>query len=324
MKRVKYLLLCMIMLTGILAGCASKTPAAVNVGFLKGPTGIGAAWFMSEAENGAYDTEYAVTLESDASVIAASVISGDLDIAAVPTNVAAGIYNKTGGEVSILAVNTLGVLYIIENGDTVNSVADLSGRTIYATGQAANPEYVLDYILAQNGLEAGTDVFVEYMTPDEVVTHMMAKDADLCMLPVPFVTTLLMKDADARTALDLTDEWAAVSDGSVLTQGCLVVRNGALEDDAIADFLSAYEESIAYMSDEANIDEAAALTMEYGIIGSEEIAKAAIPDSNIVFIAGAEALKDCLAGYFDVLYAADPASIGGEIPDDGIYYAYTG
>lgn len=324
MKRVGSTLLCMIVLIGVLAGCASKEPVTVNIGFLKGPTGIGAAKFMDEIENGSYDTEYAVTLESDASVITASVISGDLDVAAVPTNVAASIYNKTEGGVSILAVNTLGVLYILENGHTVNSTADLAGRTIYAIGQAANPEYVLDHILTQNGLEPGTDVFVEYMTPDEVVAHMMAKDTDLCMLPVPYTATLLMKDADARIALNLTDEWAAVSGGSTLAQGCLVVRNDALDEDTVADFLSAYEESIAYMTDEANIEEAAALTVAYGIIGSDQIAKAAIPDSNIVFIAGAEALKDCLQGYFEVLYAADPTSIGGEIPDDGIYYAYTG
>lgn len=324
MKRIKSLLLVLLLLAGVLAGCAGKEPQTVNVGFLKGPTGIGAARFIDRAESGAYDTNYAVTLESDASVIAGAVVSGELDIAAVPTNVAAAIYNKTNGGVSILAVNTLGVLYILENGDTVHSVADLAGRTIYATGQAANPEYVLDYILAQNGLTPGTDVTVEYMTADEVVAHMLAGDADLCMLPVPYTTTLLLKDADVRTALSLSDEWQKTATDSRLTQGCIVMKNGALDDKTIADFLAAYGESIAYMSDAANLDAAAALAVKQGIVGSEPIAKAAIPDSNIVFITGADALKACLAGYFEVLYAADPASIGGAIPDDDIYYDYKG
>jgi NitT/TauT family transport system substrate-binding protein len=183
---------------------------------------------------------------------------------------------------------------------------------------------VLDYILAQNGLTPGTDVTVEYMTADEVVAHMLAGDADLCMLPVPYTTALLLKDANVRTALSLSDAWENTGAGSKLTQGCIVMRNGALDEKTVTDFLTAYGESIAYMTDAANLDAAAALAVKHEIVGSEPIARAAIPASNIVFITGADALKTGLEGYYEVLYAADPTSIGGAIPDDDIYYNYQG
>lgn len=324
-KRGKSLLLMLILAAGMLAGCGSKeTKAAVRVGFLKGPTGVGAAYLIDQNAKGAYDGAYEITLESDASVIAASVVSGELDIAAVPTNVAASLYNKTDGGIRILAVNTLGVLYILEKGDAVHSVADLAGRTICATGQAANPEYVLNYILERNGLTPGEGVTVTYMTAEEVVARMLVGDADLCMLPVPYATALLYRDDQVRSALDLTDEWSALGDASALTQGCLIVRNGALDDGAIAEFLKAYGDSIAYMSDPHNITAAAGLTVAYGIVGNGAIAEEVIPDCNLVFITGAEGLRDALSGYYGVLYAADPTSVGGRIPDDAIYYDYTG
>jgi NitT/TauT family transport system substrate-binding protein len=179
---------------------ASETPEAVqynvNIGFLKGPPGIGAAYMLSQNEAGSCRNTYNVTLESDPTNITSAIISGELDLAAVPTNVAAALYNKTDGNVKVVALNTLGVLYILENGDTVSSVADLAGKTIYATGQGANPEYVLNYVLRQNGLEPGVDVFVEYMDSGELATQMAAGNIDLCMLPVPNSTSVLLNNSD--------------------------------------------------------------------------------------------------------------------------------
>ncbi|HBD86655.1 MAG TPA: ABC transporter substrate-binding protein [Clostridiales bacterium] len=324
MKRMGSLLLGTLLLAGILAGCGAKESETVRAGFLKGPTGIGAAHFMDRAEAGEFNENYEIMLESDASVIATAVMSKELDIAAVPTNVAAALYQKTDGGVSILAVNTLGVLYVLEKGESVNEVSDLAGKTLYATGRASNPEYVLNYILEQNGLAAGEDVLVEYMTPDEIVARMLSEETGICMLPVPYATTLLLKDGGVRTALSLTEEWAAVGGGSVLTQGCVIVRNSAVSDAAIADFLLAYGESIAYMSDGANLDGAAALAVKYEIVGSEPVARAAIPACNLTFITGADELKSGLEEYYEVLFAADPASIGRAVPDDGIYYDYAG
>ena len=294
--------------------------ATVDAGFLKGPTGIGAAYFMDKAENGELAADYNITIEADPSAVTSALISGDLQIAAVPTNAAATLYNKTEGKVQIAAINTLGVLYILENGTSINSIADLAGKTIYATGQGSNPEYVLNYILLQNGLTPGEDVTIEYMASDELAAQMAAGSLELCMLPVPNATTVLMKNSDVRTALSLTDEWSAIGGGSVLTQGCIVARTDLLDHETITAFLAEYEESIHYMSDEANLDAAAALAVKYEIVGSEEMAKAALPDCNLTYIAGAGDMKATLDGYYKVLFEADPTSIGGTIPDDEFYF----
>ena len=290
-----------------------------NIGFLKGPTGIGAAYLMSQAEAGNTKVNYNFTLEADASVIASAVISGELDVAAVPTNVAATLYNKTEGAVKIVAINTLGVLHILENGDSVKSVADLKGKTLYATGQGANPEYVLNYILRENGIEPGEDITIEYLQSDELQTKMAAGEIDLCMLPVPAVTAVLAKNENVRDAIDLTEEWGKVSE-SQLTQGCIVARTEKFSDAELKQFLAEYSESIEYMSNEANIDDAAALTVKYEIVAAEPIAKKAIPQSGLVCITGSENMKSALADYFQVLFDADAASIGGKLPADDIYY----
>ena len=303
------------------SGSEETLPESLSVGFLKGPTGIGAARFMEQNEAGGLEISYKVTLEADASNVLPSIISGELDIAAVPTNAAAVLYNKTEGKVRILAINTLGVLHILENGETVQSVADLKGKTILATGQGANPEYVLNYILRQNGLEPGKDVTVEFLPNDEIVTRMTTGKADLCMLPVPLATTVLMKGENARDALDLNAEWEKVStDGSILTQGCVVYRADKVSDAAAASFLKDYRASIDYMKDSANLDAAAELAVKYEIVGAVPVAKAALPQCGLTFVSGKDAMKGYLDGYFSVLFQADPASVGGKLPDDGIYY----
>lgn len=291
----------------------------INVGFLNGPTGIGAAQLMSESEAGNLALNYNFTVESDPQNINSALINGDLSIAAVPTNVASTLYNKTDGKIKIIAINTMGVLHILENGNTINSIADLEGKTIYATGQASNPEYVLNYILTKNGLEPGEDVTIEYLASDELTTKMAAGEVSICMLPVPAATTVLMKNSDVRDAINLTDEWEKVSD-SQLTQGCIVARTDLVSDAVIKQFLTEYSASIAYMSNEENLEAAAELTVKYGIVGNAEIAKLAIPQSGLVCITGSADMKATLGEYFQVLFDAAPDSIGGTLPDDAIYY----
>ncbi|MBR6258751.1 MAG: ABC transporter substrate-binding protein [Oscillospiraceae bacterium] len=299
---------------------APEPAGHVSVGFLKGPTGMGAAYFMEQVENGDYGDTYKVTLDTDPSAVASALVSGELGIASLPTNAALTLYNKTSGKVRIAAINTLGVLYILEKGDTVNSVADLSGKTLYATGQGSNPEYVLNYILSANGLVPGEDVTIEYLPSDELSTKMAAGDIDLCMLPVPAATGVLMKNSEVREALDLTEEWnAAATDGSILTQGCVAIGPDVTDEQAAA-FLEALGESINFMTDEANIDEAAALAEKHGIVGAAAVAKAAMPKCGMTLITGADAMRDYLTGYFSVLYSANPDSIGGSMPDDGFYW----
>ncbi len=319
-KRIFALLLSLVLVFSLAACSEAPQPKAkVKVGVLKGPTGIGAAYLMEQASKGSSALDYTFTSYAAPTDITGPIVSGELDIAAVPTNVAASLYNKTNGNVRVIALNTLGVLYILENGVGVKSVSDLKGKTLYATGQGSNPEYVLNYILKQNGLDPKTDLKIVYMDSAELATRMAAGTVSLCMLPVPNATTVLMKNTGVRKALDLTEEWNKVSKGSTLTMGCIVVRKNAnLSDAVIASFLKEYQSSIDYVNN--NIKDASQLVAKYQITGSAEIAAAAIPDSKLVCITGSK-IKSSIDGYYKVLFDADPSSIGGRMPNDDFYYA---
>ena len=299
-----------------------ETPAQegadINLGLLNGPTGMGAAKLLSENDAGLTVNHYTVTLGSDpANDILPKLNNGELDIAALPTNVAANLYNKTG-KVQLLALNTLGVLHILENGDTVNSLADLNGKTLYAINQGTNTEYVLDYLLTQNGLDPDTDVDIQWKTSEEVTSLMASGEIDLCMLPVPAATTVLMQNSDVRDAIDLSDAWTESGANGTFTMGCVVVRTEFAQENpqAVQDFLAEYEASINYIKD--NPEEGAALIEQYGIVPKAAIAQAAIPQANMIFVAGQD--MKSISSYYEVLFAADPESIGGSIPDDGFYY----
>ena len=288
---------------------------------LSGPTGVGAAKLMADNEAAAQEDKVlaSAVVEADNQVVSSALINGDADIAAVATNVAANLVNKNEGSIQVLAVNTLGVLYILEKGDAVTSMADLAGKTVYATGEGANPQYVLNYLLTENGVDpAGVDI--QWMTAQEVTAQMVSSEDGICMLPVPAATALMIQDAGVRQALSLTDEWSKVSDGQ-LAMGCIVARTDYIEENpqGVEAFLAAYEDSIEYMSNPDNLDDAAELVAQYGITANAAIAKAAIPQCNLTYLAGDE-MKTVLETYYQVLFAADPASIGGALPYDSFYY----
>lgn len=292
----------------------------INMAVLSGPTGIGAVKLMERNDNGETVNHYNFTVATDNSAVVAGLANGDYDIAAVATNVAANLYNQTSGGVQICALNTYGVLYILENGDTIQSMADLAGKTIYATGQGANPEYILNYLLTQNGLDPAVDVTIQWLTAQEVTANMLSAEDGVCMLPVPAATALLMKDPGVRQALDLSAEWDAVS-STPLPMGCIVARREFVEEhpEAVDAFLDLYGDSISFMSDEGNRSEAAELVAKYGITANAQIAEAAIPQCNLTLLTGEE-MQDTVQAYYEVLYRADPAAIGGSIPYDSLYY----
>ena len=318
----------------------TQTPAAetavpyqtVHLGLLSGPTGMGAAKMISDSdaayaqiEDGTYDPSngvlehYEVTLGSDpANDIVPRLTNGELDIAAIPTNLAATLYNRTDGGIKLLALNTLGVLHILENGDTVNSLADLEGRTLYATGQGSNPEYVLNYLLEANGLDPAADVDIQWLASEELTARMASGDIDLCMLPVPAATTVMMQNSDVRDAIDLNDAWTESGAQGTFTMGCLVARTEWLEDNSelVPGILEEYAASIDYVT--SNPEEAAALIEQYGIVPKAAVAQAAIPQANMVCVTG-EDMKG-IADYYQVLFDADPTSIGGAIPGEDFYY----
>lgn len=292
-------------------GCAQEKPQIVlNVAALKGPTGMGLAYAMSEQTDA-----YHVEMFDAPDVVAGKFINGEIDIAAIPINLAATLYNKTEGEAVMIAINTLGVLYILENGESVQSFADLAGKKLYATGQGSTPEYVLAYLLEKNGLTG--QVEVEYLAEHATLAAMMAAgEVELAMLPEPNVSSVLVKSDVARVALDLTAEWDAVSDTALL-QGCYIVRRSVLEEEpeAVKAFVEAAADSAARVVSE---DGAAKLIAELGIVGSEDIAARAIPNCNIVCITGEE-MRQAAAAMLQVLFDANPASVGGTLPDDALY-----
>ena len=294
--------------------------AKISIGIIKGPTGVGMAQLMDQSMNGKSENSYSFTVASSPDEIVPKVVTGEIDIAAVPTNVASTLWSKTEGKVEMLAVNTLGVLYMLENGDSINTVADLKGKTIYTSGQGANPEYILRYILSENGIDPDKDVTIEFVgTNDELTAVLVSGTAQVAMVPEPSATAALSKLDTLRRALDMSDEWDKVSDTSSLMMGCIIARADFIDEnpEAVADFLEEYRESVECCT---NVDEVADYCVEQGIIPSIDIAKAAIPNCNIVYVDGAE-MKERISGYFGVLFDSNPASIGGALPADSFYYA---
>lgn len=317
MKKILALFLAAVMLIGM-AACSKneKTGVTVNIGVLKGPTGMGAAWLMDQNEQGLSANSYNFTIAGAPDVLTGQLISGDMDMAALPTNAISTLYNKTEGKITVLGVNALGVLYVLENGDRINSVADLEGKTILASGQGSTAEYVLNYILEQNGVSAEIFWASEH---SETATLALSGEYDIVMLPEPFVTTVTTKNGSFRVALDLTREWEALGGGE-LTMGGIAVRTEFLEahPDAVKAFVKEYANSVAFTN--AQPADAAKLIAKYEI-AAEEIAKNAIPRCNIVWLHG-ENYKAKLENFLGVVYEANPAGIGGKMPGDDFYKSY--
>lgn len=295
----------------------------IRVGTIKGPTGVGMVKLMEDAAQGTAANNYEFTLAADASEVVTKVIAGEYDIACVPTNSAAVMYQKTQGNVKLLALNTAGVLHILQNTANSEKITDwsqLKGKTIYSVGQGANPEYVLDYVLSGNGIDPDNDVNIVFCTAaDEVIAACASGEADFCMLPEPAKTTLLAKVEGFEAVFDMTEAWDQVVDGaSILTQGCVVVQTSFLEEhpEAVEKFLEEYAASVDFVTN--NADEAVSLIVAHEIVPSEGVAKAALPGCHVMFMAGQE-MKDSIAGYYQVLFDADPTSLGGAIPDDDFY-----
>ncbi len=294
-------------------------PEQIRVFTLMGPTGMGMAKLISDDKNGVSKQDYTFTVASAPDQITAEVIKGSFEIAAVPVNLASVLYNKTEGKIKLAGVNTLGVLYVLENGNTINSAADLKGKTIYATGQGSNPEYTLRYILSKNNIDPDKDVTIEYLAEHaELATQMVAGSVTLGMLPEPNVTSVMVQNGDVRIALDLSKEWKEVS-GTELVQGCIIVSAEFAEKypAALQTFLEEYKASVDFVN--SSIDEASALIEEAGIVPKAAIAKKAIPNCNIVLMTG-EAMKEPVSAMLNVLYEAEAKSVGGKLPDEGFYY----
>ena len=306
MKKLTSLLLSLVLMISVLAcGASAKTSKKVRIAGLKGPTTMGLVNLLSMEKDGTASLDYDLQLYGAADEIVPKLIKGELDMAAIPANLAATLYQKTNGGIQVMAVNTLGVLYVVEKGNTVHSFADLKGRTILSTGKGTTPEYVLRYLLKKNGLDPDKDVKIEYYSEASEVTAQMAA---------------ARKDAIAvlRVVLDLTREWNRVCDTQLIT-GVTVVRTEYAKQNpnVIAAFLTDYQKSVKAANED--IDGTAALCEEVGVVAKAAIAKKALPKCNIVYRNGQEMKKD-ISAYLQVLYDASPAAVGGKLPDDNFYY----
>ena len=324
-------------------GSASEPGGNASEGFilpkvmvLSGPTGVGAAKLMAD---GAYAQEHLeetgipmtpdgkayvvdhITVVTDNTQVQTALANKDVDIAAIATNAAANLSAKSDGAIQVLAVNTLGVLYILEKGDSVHDLADLAGKTLYAPSntKGANPEHILNHLLASTNMDLAT-VNIEWLTPQEITAKMTSEDAGICMLPVPAATALLVKDSGVRQAISLSDVWEEL-EGSPLPMGCIVARTQYIEENPVGveAFLAAYENSINYINDPANLAGASELVAQYEFAPNAKVAEKAIPQCSLTFVTGQE-MKTMLEEYYEILFQAAPESIGGGLPYDSFYY----
>lgn len=315
-----FLILALILSAGSIAVFAEE-PITLYV--LSGPTGVGAMNLWSKADAGETEGSYRVIMTGANDEIVAAISNGDADIAAIATNMASTLYNKTKGQVIVLAVNTLGVLSLLSSGEEeIASVADLRGRTIYATGQGANPEYILRYVLSGNGLDPDSDVNIRFVAEgSELLTVWASDPSAILMAPQPVATTILMQNEGSGKIFDMTEEWDKISHGdSTLMMGCVIARKDFVEKNSAAVdlFLREYAASIAEAL--RNVEDTAVLCEQYGLIPKAALAAKAIPQCGLTFVTGSE-LKEQLNGYLQIMLRANPKSIGGALPEEDFYYS---
>lgn len=332
------LVMCMMMVT--FTGCKSESDnnetetttavetdkvslTKVNVGSLKGPTSMGLVQMMNEDEQENTGNDYNFIMETDASVLLPSIIKGDLDIALLPANVAATLYQKMEGELTVININTLGVLYVVSNDAEVSEISDLDGKTLYLTGKGTTPDYAIQYLLEQNGLTT-EDVTLEYKSEATEVAAALTADATAGnstygLLPQPFATAACVQNMELSSVIDLNEQWDKVSEDSQMVTGVTIVRNDFLEENpsAVETFLTEHKTSSDYAN--SNVEETAKLVVKYGILEKEPIAQKALPNCNITCITGSDMTK-ALSGYLNVLYNFSADSVGGSLPGEDFYY----
>ncbi|MCI9659670.1 MAG: ABC transporter substrate-binding protein [Lachnospiraceae bacterium] len=310
-------------MSAVLGGCGQKETETVTIriGSLKGPTSMGLVSLMDQTKNGEAGQNYEFTMAAAADEINAAFLKGDLDIVLIPANVASVLYHKTEGQIAVVDINTLGVLYLLESKETVSSVADLAGRTVYLPGKGTTPDYALQYLLEQNGIEIG-EVDLQYKSEAAEVISALSEEPDaLGLLPQPAATTACMQQKDLRIALDLTEEWDKVTMDSSLVTGVTAVRREFLEQNeaAVQAFVQDHMESAQFANE--NVEEAAELVAALEIVPKATVAAQAIPYCNITCLTGKD-LRTALSGYLDVLAGQNPEAVGGKVPSDDFYYEF--
>lgn len=320
-KIISAIVICVLCLATAVACGKEEEPASVRIGSLKGPTSIGLVELMERAEYDETENNYTFTMEVAADTLLTQMVQKELDIALVPANVASVLYNKTEGQIVVIDINTLGVLYMVTDDESITDIQDLKGKTIYLTGKGTTPDYVLQYVLEENGISLN-DVTLEYKSEATEVAAVLKTDSTaIGLLPQPFVTAAMVQNENLKIAFDMNEEWNELQgeDGSMMVTGVTVVRKEFLEEneEAVISFLQDHKNSAEYVNN--NIEAAATLVVKTGIIEKEPIAQKAIPNCNITFIDGEE-MQKALSGYLSVLYEKDAKAVGGTLPGEDFYY----
>ena len=333
MKKFLSLIMSAVLLCGALTACsAPETPAAdptpapeivtgidINIAGMKGPTTMGLVSMLDKSAKGETINNYNFTMAGAADEITPKLIQGELDIAAVPANLASVLFNNTQGKVQIIAINNLGVLYVVEQGETITSFADLKGKTIYSTGKGTTPEYALNYLLEQNGVDPAKDVTIEWKSEaTEIVAVLKQDPTAIAVLPQPYVTVAQTQVEGLKVALSFNDEWIGLDNGSKLVTGVIVARTEFIKENPtqVSIFLDEFKESVEAIN--ADVEAGAALVESFDIVKAP-IAKKAIPECNIQFMEGAE-MKEAVSGYLQTLFDQNPKAVGGAMPTDEFYY----
>lgn len=331
MKKTFTAIIALLLALSLLTSCSKKTPTqatgpgdlsqvTVRVASLKGPTTMGLVKLLDDGEQGKTAYNVDSNIYGTADEITGLLVNGGIDIAAIPANLASVLYNKTEGAIQVAAINTLGVLYVLENGNSIQSVADLKGKTIYSTGKGTTPEFALNSLLKWNNIDPETDVTIEYKSEStEIVALLGSADSGIiAVLPQPYVTSVTAQNENVRVALDITREWQNVS-GNMLVTGVVILSRVFAENnpEAVAAFLADYKTSAEWVN--ANPADASLLIEKYGIVAKAALAEKAIPGCNIVYIDGDE-MQTGVASYLEVLFQQNPQSVGGKLPDEGFYY----
>lgn len=320
-KKITALFLAILFIIIPMSACSKTTSDidTINIQVAKGPSTIGVLEIMENSIGEISSNSYNVTVSQQPSAIAAALTSGEIDIAALPTNMAASLYQKTNENVQMLAVGTLGNLSILTNGVEINSISDLKGKTIYSSGQGSSPEYVLDYILQSNGIDPDKDVNIVYVQDHTTLaTEVSIGEASIAVVPEPYTTMILNKNPDVKISLDLNEEWSKIlGNDSKITMGCLVANKDFINSnkEAIDLFLDDYTASVEFAN---NSEEAYSLCEKYDLM-SYDVAREAIPRCNVVSIQGND-METMTNLYLDVLYNQNPDSVGGKLPDENFYY----
>lgn len=320
MKKGIAIVLALVMALGLVGlASAEEDKTVVRIGSLKGPTTMGLVKLMQDDKNGESLNDYEFTMAGAADEISGKLATGDLDMALIPANLAAVLYNNTQGKIQMTAINTLGVLYVVEAGESIQSIEDLKGKTVLSTGKGTTPEYGLNFVLSKNGIDPAKDLTIEFKSEaTEAAAALADGSATIAVLPQPFVTTAMMNNDKLRLALSLTDEWAKVEPESAMITGVAVVNAEFAQQnpEAVQNFLSEYQASTEYVN--ANPQEAS-VWIEEADIAPAAVAEKAIPQCNIVCITGTE-MKEKAEGYLNALYEQNPKAVGGQLPDEAFYF----